>query len=164
MGLGGKRGIKSSLSWGGKEPLNPVTPEPSPTQHRLPPRGGGQSPASRGSPSVAPGPGAAPGNLAEVQILPAAFDTLWGQDQCIFSPPRDSEADSRVRPTGAAHDVCGAVPETRQALKGCAQSCPTLCNAVDCSPPGSSVHGILQARVLEWAAISSSRGSSQPRD
>ena len=41
---------------------------------------------------------------------------------------------------------------------------PTLCYPVDCSPPGSSVHGILQARVLEWVAISSSRGSSQPRD
>ena len=45
-----------------------------------------------------------------------------------------------------------------------AQSCPTLCDPVDCSPPGSSVHGILQARVLEWVAISFSRGSSQPRD
>ena len=34
-----------------------------------------------------------------------------------------------------------------------AQSCPTLCNPMDCSPPGSSVHGIFQARVLEWGAI-----------
>ena len=41
-----------------------------------------------------------------------------------------------------------------------AQSCPTLCDPVDCSPPGSSVHGIPQARVLEWVAISFSRGSS----
>ena len=40
----------------------------------------------------------------------------------------------------------------------------TLCDPLDCSPPGSSVHGILQARILEWVAISSSRGSSQPRD
>ena len=40
----------------------------------------------------------------------------------------------------------------------------TLCDPTDCSPPGSSVHGILQARRLEWVAISSSRGSSQPRD
>ena len=38
------------------------------------------------------------------------------------------------------------------------QSCPTLCNPVGCSPPGSSVHGILQARILEWVAISFSRG------
>ena len=44
------------------------------------------------------------------------------------------------------------------------QSCPTLCDPVDCSPPGSSVHGILQARILEWVAISFSKGSSQPRD
>ena len=39
-----------------------------------------------------------------------------------------------------------------------ALSCQTLCNPVDCSPPDSSVHGILQARILEWAAISFSRG------
>ena len=47
---------------------------------------------------------------------------------------------------------------------GVVQSCPTLCDPVDCSPPGSSVHGIFQAVVLEWAAISFSRGSSWPRD
>ena len=44
------------------------------------------------------------------------------------------------------------------------QSCPTLCDPVDCSPPGSSIHGILQASILEWVAISFSRGSSQLRD
>ena len=44
------------------------------------------------------------------------------------------------------------------------QSCPTLCDPMDCSLPGSSVHGIFQARVLEWVAISFSRASSQPRD
>ena len=43
------------------------------------------------------------------------------------------------------------------------QSCLTLCNPMDCSLPGFSVHGILQARTLEWVAISFSRGSSQPR-
>ena len=45
-----------------------------------------------------------------------------------------------------------------------AQLCPTLCDLMDCSIPGSSVHGTFQARVLEWVAISFSRGSSQPRD
>ena len=40
-----------------------------------------------------------------------------------------------------------------------AQWCLTLCDLMDCSPPGSSVHGILQARILDWVAISSSRGS-----
>ena len=57
-------------------------------------------------------------------------------------------------------------------LRGClkesesevAQLCPTLCNPVDCSPPGSSVHGILQAKILEWVAISFSKGSSRLRD
>ena len=57
-----------------------------------------------------------------------------------------------------------------------AQSCPTLCNPMDCSPPGSSVHGILQARTLEWVGIpfsrdmylegrsKNSRGTLVPRD
>ena len=45
-----------------------------------------------------------------------------------------------------------------------AQSCPTLCDPMDCSPPGSSIHGTLQARVLEWVAIAFSRRCSQPRD
>ena len=45
-----------------------------------------------------------------------------------------------------------------------AQSYPVLGSPIDCSPPGSSVHGILQARALEWVAISSSRGFSWPRD
>ena len=44
------------------------------------------------------------------------------------------------------------------------QLCPTLCNPMDCSLSGSSDHGIFQARVLEWIAISFSRGSSQPRN
>ena len=45
-----------------------------------------------------------------------------------------------------------------------AQLCLALCDPMDCSPPGSSVHGIFQSRVLEWLAISFSRGSSRPRD
>ena len=44
------------------------------------------------------------------------------------------------------------------------QSCPTLCDPIDCSLRGSSVHGILQARILEWVAMPFSRGSCQPRD
>ena len=52
-------------------------------------------------------------------------------------------------------------------LLGCAksrQSCLTLCDPMDGSPPGSSVPGILQARILEWIAMPSSRGSYRPRD
>ena len=44
------------------------------------------------------------------------------------------------------------------------QLCPTLCNPLGCSPPGFSVHGILQARIPEWVAMPTSRGSSRPRD
>ena len=44
------------------------------------------------------------------------------------------------------------------------QSCPTLCEPMDYSPPGSSIHWISQARVLEWVTISFSRASSRPRD
>ena len=49
-------------------------------------------------------------------------------------------------------------------LSEVAQSCPTLCDPMDCSLPDSSVQGILQARILEWVAISFSRRFSQPRD
>ena len=50
------------------------------------------------------------------------------------------------------------------AISEVSQSCPTLCDPMDCNLPGSSVHGIFQERVLEWVAISFSGGSSQPRD
>ena len=53
-------------------------------------------------------------------------------------------------------------------ISGCAHSvtqlCPILCDSMDCSSPDSSVHGVFQARILEWMAISSSRGSSRPRN
>ena len=48
--------------------------------------------------------------------------------------------------------------------KSLLQLCLTLCDPMDCSPPGSSVHGILQARILEWLVMPSSRGSPRPRD
>ena len=56
---------------------------------------------------------------------------------------------------------------TRNTLHTCAlvaQSCPTFCDPIDCSPPGSSIHGILQARMQEWVATPFSRRSSWPRD
>ena len=59
------------------------------------------------------------------------------------------------------------VPPASSQLHPCwlvTQSCPTVCDPMDCSPPGSSVHGILQARRLEWVALPFSRGSAQPRD
>ena len=59
--------------------------------------------------------------------------------------------------------ICGWLPWLTDWLTEVAQSCTTLCDPMDCSLPGSSVPGILQAIVLEWIAISFSRGSSQPR-
>ena len=53
-------------------------------------------------------------------------------------------------------------PERKKILV--AQLCPTHCDPRDCSPPSSFVHGILQARILEWIAVPFSRGSSQPWD
>ena len=55
------------------------------------------------------------------------------------------------------------VPWLLESESEVAQSCPILCDPMDCSLPGSSLHGILQARILEWVAISFSRGSSQLR-
>ena len=53
-------------------------------------------------------------------------------------------------------NVCGQSTHAKSL-----QSCPTLCNPMDCSPPGSSVHGILQARILQWVAVSFSRGPGE---
>ena len=52
----------------------------------------------------------------------------------------------------------------RESEREVTESCPTLCHPMDCSPPGSSAHGILQARILEWAAVSFSRRFPRPRD
>ena len=65
--------------------------------------------------------------------------------------------------------LMGSQPQNKKSKLLCsvcsvAQSCPTLCDPMDCSPPGFPVHGIFQARILEWVAISFSRGSCQPRD
>ena len=63
----------------------------------------------------------------------------------------------------AVHGVC-LVPGCLKVEGEVAQSCPTLCDPMDCNLLGFSIHGILQARILEWIAISFSKGSSRPRD
>ena len=63
-----------------------------------------------------------------------------------------------------SEEVLQIAVERRESESEVAQSCPTLCDPMDYSLPGSSVHGIFQARVLEWVAISFSRRASQPRD
>ena len=58
----------------------------------------------------------------------------------------------------------GAGPVTTESENEVARSPPTVCDPMDHSLPDSSVHGIFQARILEWVAVSFSRGSSRPRD
>ena len=90
----------------------------------------------------------------------------WKQDETILSS-------SKITADGdCSHDIKRCLLLGRKAMTNLeskveslvAQSCPTLCDPVDYSLPGSSVHGIFQARVLEWVVISFSRGSSGPRD
>ena len=61
-------------------------------------------------------------------------------------------------------EICQLPKAESESKSEFTQSSRTLCDPMDCSLPGSSLHGILQARVLEWVAISFSRGSSWPRD
>ena len=56
------------------------------------------------------------------------------------------------------------LPSRHEVKVKIAQSCPTLCDPMDCSLPGSSAHEILQARILEWIAVLFFKGSSRPRD
>ena len=87
-------------------------------------------------------------------------------------PPKQRSCSPAASSTGQAcllpHTTASSSPFALALLRTesvlATQSCLTLCDPVDCSPPGSSVHGILQARILEWVAISFSRGSSRPRD
>ena len=69
----------------------------------------------------------------------------------------------------AGSSFCIRLQAPGQSVRACLcdkslQSCPTLCDPRGFGPPGSSIRGILQARILEWIALSSSRGSSRPRD
>ena len=82
------------------------------------------------------------------------YTSLWYLKQNSPSPP--SSQLSKM--------VASLVVQWIRILSRLAQSCPTHCNPMDCSLPGSSVHGIFQAIVLEWIVISFSKGSSQPRD
>ena len=79
-----------------------------------------------------------PRNKTCISCIAGRFITIWATRESLYAS-KESESE---------------VP----------QSCPTLCDPMDCSLPGFSVHGILQARGLKWVTISFSRGSSWPRD
>ena len=80
-----------------------------------------------------------------------------------FPSPQDLP-NPGMEPRSPALQADALPPEPPGKHCSVAKSCPTLCNPINCNPPGSSVHRISQARVLEWVAISSSRLGSQPRD
>ena len=106
------------------------------------------------------------------------FGRIGGECVWDCAGPEESRGIDGLLPTGWSPNVLiwlsrlppvwSFPPTFRGIISGSecmgAQSCFILCGPVDCSPPGSSVHGILQARVLEWVSISSFRGSSWPRD
>ena len=86
-----------------------------------------------------------------------ACSTLWLQGQVpgVFRMKMERQVDIKT------FKYCVCVPECMSIV---AQLCPALCDPMDCSPPGSSVYGISQARMLEWVVIPFSRGSSWPKD
>ena len=79
-------------------------------------------------------------------------------------PPSCSNIIFNMLMTQGIYIIMSTILNINEWVSEVAQSCPTLCDPMDCSIPGSSVHGIFQAKVLEWVAISFSRGSSWPRD
>ena len=89
-------------------------------------------------------------------VVAVVIDRDSGLESNFSSAPR-----GRPSPHFQSYDLVGRRTESESEV---AQSCPTLCDPLDCSLPGFSVHGILQARILEWVTISLPRGSSQPRD
>ena len=95
------------------------------------------------------------------------MEKQWEQWQILFSwAPKSLQM---VTAAMKLKDACSLEEKLWQSWKWksgseVALSCLTLCNPLDCSPPGSSVHGIFQARILEWGAISFSRRSSRLRD
>ena len=111
-----------------------------------------------------------PGDLPNPRIKPVSHALAGG----FFNTAPQGRFSSRLQI--ATFLPCPLMVERKKELSGLSdvsssvqfssvtQSCPTLCDPMDCSLPGSSVQGISQARILEWVAISSSRGSSQPRD
>ena len=104
-------------------------------------------------------------------LWPHGLYSPWnspGQNTGVGSIPFSRGSSQPRDQTQVCHIACGFFTSwaTRSEVKWSevAQSCPTLCNTMDCSLPGSFIHGIFQARVLEWVAISFSRGSSWLRD
>ena len=101
--------------------------------------------ANAGDMGLIPGSGRSPGEGHATHPSIPAWEKSHGQRSPMGHSPRGHQ---RVR-----HDLAAKQQGVFVCVCSAAHSCPTLCDAVDCSPPGSSVHGILWARPLEWVAI-----------
>ena len=97
-----------------------------------------------------------------------AFSDFQSAEQFLIkgeAASKLSEAEAhQKRPTTSDPARHSLILSATPPLWNCRQKTLTLCEPMDCSPPGSSVHGVLQARILEWVAISFCRGSSRPRN
>ena len=104
------------------------------------------------------------GNDLYLQVSPRAEPTrktLHNNLETLVPPHfQPKEAQEFVMTAWGNLPIRIKVTQKKESESEVAQSCPTLCDPMDCSPPGSSIHGFLQARTLEWVAISFSRGSS----
>ena len=120
-------------------------------------------------------------NYLEVSLLKRRGDRYWVRDSesCVKLPvsKKNQQVNFQTKQDEAWFDMefpvfCSvflqsymvSLPSIKQAISVLTQSCLTLYSPMDCSMPGSSAHGILQARILEKGAISYSRGSSWARD
>ena len=81
---------------------------------------------------------------------------LYGNTKDPKQPKQSWERKMELEESGSLTSDCGYCLVSK--------SYPNICDPVDCNPQGFSVHGIFQARILQWVAMPSSRGSSQPRD
>ena len=109
---------------------------------------------------------ATPWTVAQQALLSLEFSRQEYWSGLPFPTPGDL-ADPGIEPRFPTLQVDSlpSEPSGKPMLKvKVAQSCPSLCDPMDYSLPGSSVHGILQAKILEWGAVPFSRKSSQPRD
>ena len=115
-------------------------------------------PAGRNAP-----PGGTQGRSASPSLSPIDSWPHGGPERLATCPSPQlvsSRVGTNFRRSGSRPDVRSGEVKWSEV----AQTCPTRSDPMDCSLPDSSVHGIFQARILEWVAISFSRGSSQPRN
>ena len=115
------------------------------------------------------------GALYPGALLPQLLLLLWSKlnvtssERLFWSPNLKKVPSPAINHRKLSSVLCDDLNKGRGYTHMCVhakslQSCPTLCDPLDCGLPGSSVHGIPQARILEWVAMPSSKGSFQPRD